>query len=325
MTAKHNAVPQQAPHCCVPVRGDTHPQPNRAAPRPATGTAASTRTGMVLIPAGTYLMGTDDGDGFPEDGEGPVRPVSLRQFWMDRRTVTNDQFTTFVAATGYKTEAERFGWSYVFHLLVSPKARKQVMGASGPAAWWLGVKGACWKQPEGADSHIRDRGNHPVVHISWNDASAYCQWTGKRLPTEAEWEFAARGGLGQKKYPWGDELTPDGIHMCNIWQGDFPRRNTRDDGYLATCPAGAFPPNGYGLSNMAGNVWEWCGDWFGAAHPTSLRENPTGPRTGGSRVLRGGSYLCHRSYCNRYRVAARSANTPDSSSGNVGFRCATDG
>jgi formylglycine-generating enzyme len=284
---------------------------------------------MVEIPGGEFWMGTDDKEGFPADGEGPVRRVRLRPFLMDRTAVTNAQFAAFVKATGYKTEAERIGWTYVFHLFLTPRAHGQVMGTVAQTPWWRAVKGAYWAKPEGPDSNIRQRRDHPVVHVSWNDAVAYCAWAGKRLPTEAEWEFAARGGLEQAKYPWGDELTPGGEHRANIWQGTFPTYNSAEDGYKATCPAEAFPPNGYGLHNVAGNVWEWCADWFSPTFhaqlpPDALREDPTGPADGTSRVVRGGSFLCHRSYCNRYRVAARSSNTPDSSTGNMGFRCVAD-
>jgi formylglycine-generating enzyme required for sulfatase activity len=166
-----------------------------------------------------------------------------------------------------------------------------------------------------------------VTHVSWNDAQAYVEWAGKRLPTEAEWEFAARGGLEEKQFPWGDELTPDGEHRCNIWQGDFPEHNTGEDGFLATAPVDTYEPNGYGLYNVSGNVWEWCADWFSPDYHTTEaynHDNPTGPDSGHQRVTRGGSYLCHRSWCNRYRVAARSKNTPDSPTGNIGFRCIVD-
>jgi formylglycine-generating enzyme required for sulfatase activity len=280
---------------------------------------------MVALAGGEFLMGTDDGEGFPADGEGPVRRVRVRPFLMDRRAVTNAQFAEFVQATGYKTEAERFGWSYVFHQFVTPRGRDLVIGTIAEAPWWWAVKRAYWAKPEGPDSTLRHRRDHPVVHVSWNDAMAYCAWAGKRLPTEAEWECAARGGLEQKRYPWGDELLQGGSHRCNIWQGRFPDVNTGADGYLGTAPAGAFPPNGYGLYNVAGNVWEWCADWFSRTYPVEgPRDNPTGPASGQAKALRGGSYLCHRSYCNRYRVAARSKNTVDSSAGNMGFRCAAD-
>lgn len=280
---------------------------------------------MVLILGDEFLMGTDAKDGFPADGEGPVRKVRVNSFLMDRYAVTNEKFSEFIDDTGYKTEAEIYGWSYVFHLLISPEIAKKVDKAPVATPWWRVVEGAYWKQPEGPDSSIDDRMNHPVVHISWNDAIAYCKWAGKRLPTEAEWEFAARGGLVQKRYVWGDDLTPNGEHYCNIWQGKFPVENTVEDGYLGTAPVDAFKPNGYGLYNMAGNVWEWCSDWFSPTyHLNGENDNPKGPQMGSAKSMRGGSYLCHESYCNRYRVAARTANTIDSSTGNLGFRCVKD-
>ncbi len=281
---------------------------------------------LIELPGGEFLMGTEDKDGFVTDGEGPVRNVYVKPFAVDRYTVTNQQFKEFIEDTGYKTEAEQFGWSYVFHLFVSEHTKRDaVIGSPQQTPWWLGIKGASWKHPEGLDSSIEDRMNHPVIHVSWNDAIAYCKWSGKRLLTEAEWEYAARGGLVQKKYPWGDKLTYKKKHLCNIWQGEFPVKNTAKDGYLSTAPVDAFEPNGFGLYNVAGNVWEWCSDWFSNVHPNEpIIQNPIGPENGDQRVMRGGSYLCHQSYCNRYRVAARTKNTPDSSSGNIGFRCAVD-
>jgi formylglycine-generating enzyme required for sulfatase activity len=185
------------------------------------------------------------------------------------------------------------------------------------------VFGADWAHPEGPQSTISGRLHHPVVQVSWLDAVAFCGWAGVRLPTEAEWEMAARGGLEQARFPWGDELEPGGVHRCNVWQGTFPSDNTCDDGYLGTAPVDAFEPNGFGLHNVAGNVWEWCADWFDPTVGTTGPDvDPTGPPTGDQRVIRGGSYLCHASYCTRYRVAARSANSPDSSTGNMGFRVA---
>lgn len=268
-------------------------------------------------------MGSDENAGFPADGEGPVRVVALSAFGMDVATVTNAAFAAFVQATGHVTDAERFGRSFVFYDFVSDRIRERgVLGAVAAAPWWLCVSGASWRHPEGPDSNIEARMDHPAVHTSWNDAVAYAHWARKRLPTEAEWEYAARGGLTQKRYPWGDELTPRGRFRCNIWQGSFPNSNTREDGYDGTAPAQSFTPNGYGLYNMSGNVWEWCQDWFGTAFGAEKFIDPTGPACGSTRVIRGGSYLCHDSYCNRYRVAARSHNAPDSSAGNLGFRCA---
>ncbi|MBW8350239.1 formylglycine-generating enzyme family protein [Bacillus sp. IITD106] len=280
---------------------------------------------MVFIQGGEFLMGTNDSDGFPADGEGPVRKVKVDSFYIDKFAVTNEQFMQFVSETKYVTEAEKFGWSFVFHLFCSKSTLKNNPQRVAGVPWWVAVKGAYWRQPEGPDSTIENRLNHPVIHVSWNDAIAYCNWSGKRLPTEAEWEYAARGGLEQKKYPWGDEIIVNGKHQCNIWQGDFPIKNTKRDGYIGTSPVHAFPPNGYGLYNVAGNVWEWCEDWFSPDyHKSDVTLNPTGPKTGTNKSVRGGSYLCHKSYCNRYRVAARSSNTPDSSTGNMGFRCVAD-
>lgn len=266
-------------------------------------------------------MGTDDKEGFAADGEGPVRSVLVRPFYIDRCALTSEHFETFVNATGYRTEAEQFGWSFVFGGRLPndfPATR-----AVAAAPWWRQVEGADWRHPHGPQSSLAGMMDHPAVHVSWNDAQAYCSWAGKRLPTEAEWEYAARGGLEQARFPWGDVLTPDGVHMCNIWQGTFPSKNTLEDGFLGTAPVGTYPANGFGLHDVAGNVWEWCGDWFSPdAHRHGPRTYPAGPPARETKVIRGGSYLCHASYCNRYGVAARSYSHPDSSTGNMGFRCA---
>ena len=277
---------------------------------------------MIKLPGGKFLMGTNDKDGFPADGEGPVREITLDPFYIDANTVTNLQFSKFINATAYITEAERYGWSFVFYGLLSEENKKADFQVAAQTPWWCAIQGAKWNQPEGKNSDINDRIDHPVVHVSWNDAMAYCSWANKRLPTEAEWEYAARGGLVQKKFPWGDELLQDNTHHCNIWQGTFPDYNSLDDGYLGTAPAKSFQPNNFSLYNMAGNVWEWCSDWFSNDfQKTGSRINPVGPSAGEAKVMRGGSFLCHHTYCNRYRVAARSSNTNDSSTSNIGFRC----
>jgi formylglycine-generating enzyme required for sulfatase activity len=280
---------------------------------------------MIRLAGGSFQMGTEDAEGFVADGEGPVRTVQLDAFYIDETTVTNRQFETFAEATGYRSDAERYGWSFVFYGLLSAGALEAHPQVSAQTPWWCAIPGSSWRTPEGPSSDLSGREDHPVVHVSWNDAVAYANWAGKRLPREAEWEYAARGGLVGRRYPWGDVLTPEGEHRCNIWQGNFPSYNSLEDGYLGTAPARSFPPNGYGLYNMAGNVWEWCADWFSADfHRTAPRVNPRGPDAGTAKVIRGGSFLCHRSYCNRYRVAARSSNTPDSSASNMGFRCVSD-
>jgi formylglycine-generating enzyme required for sulfatase activity len=282
-----------------------------AVPVPAVPVPASVhRDGMVLLPGGTFLMGNEDAAARRGDGEGPVREVAVAPFRIDACAVTNAAFAGFVAATGHRTEAERFGWSFVFAGFLTPA---QVHATAFPAdtPWWRAVEGADWRSPEGPGSDLADRQDHPVVHVGWTDANAYARWAGVRLPSEAEWEYAARGGLEQARYPWGDELAPDGELRCNVWHGDFPVVNTSEDGWIGTAPVDTYAPNAYGLYNTVGNVWEWCADAFEDGDPR------TGPRT-----IRGGSYLCHDSYCNRYRVAARTGTTPDSTSGHVGFRCA---
>ncbi len=286
--------------------------PSRSAGSVHTGVEAGSHgapTGLVVLPGGVFRMGSDDEDGFPEDREGPVREVEVAPFAIDAHCVSNERFAEFVDATGHTTEAERFGWSYVFAKFLPGPLRRDSPRPEG-TPWWCGVSGAYWRHPEGPGSDLDGRGTHPVVHVSWHDATAYCTWAGRRLPTEVEWEYAARGGLDQARYPWGDDLTPDGEHRCNIWQGRFPVQDTAEDGHAGTAPVDAFRPNGFGLYNVSGNVWEWCADRFDPAQA--------------NRAMRGGSYLCHDSYCNRYRVAARTANSPDSSTGNLGFRAAAD-
>ena len=284
---------------------------------------SSARAGMVLLEGGEFLMGNDGPSAYPGDGEGPPRRIRLEPFRMDRHALSNAEFAAFVEDTEHVTEAERFGWSFVFAGLL-PDDFPPTRGAAH-APWWRQVEGADWRRPEGPPSNLDGRKDHPVLHVSWNDAQAYCEWAGKRLPSEAEWEYAARGGLEGKVFPWGDEREPGGEHRMNVWQGAFPRENTCADGFYGTCPVDAFPANGYGLHNMTGNVWEWCADWYSPDfHTRDRRANPQGPRRGTNRSTRGGSYLCHHSYCRRYRVAARNALEPESTTGNTGFRCAGD-
>lgn len=278
---------------------------------------------IVALEGGEFLMGSADRLAYPADGEGPVRRVRLDPFHIDACAVSNAAFAEFAEASGHVTDAERFGWSFVFAGLLPddfPPTR-----AVAAAPWWRQVEEACWRRPEGPGSDLGDRMDHPVVHVSFNDAQAYSAWAGARLPTEAEWEYAARGGLVGAAFPWGDELEPEGQHRMNVFQGVFPAGNTCADGYAGTCPVDAFPANGFGLHNMTGNVWEWCGDWYSPDfHTVEKRTNPRGPRRGTHRSTRGGSYLCHASYCRRYRVSARNALTPDSTTGNTGFRCVQD-
>jgi sulfatase modifying factor 1 len=285
--------------CCSPRRPTTAAVPAPVTYRPSSASALE----RVRIEAGTFLMGTEDADGFPADGEGPIREVRVDAFDIGVTAVTNAQYAEFVEATGHVTEAEHFGWSYVFAGFL-PAAVRKISQRPPATPWWCGVSGATWDHPEGPHSDLTDRSDHPVIHVSWSDAVAFCSWAGGRLPTEPEWERAARGGLEQNRYPWGNELTPGGRHLCNIWQGTFPVKNTLDDGHRGTAPVRTYPPNAYGLYEIVGNVWEWTADTW--------NEN---------RAMRGGSYLCHASYCNRYRVAARSSNDPSSTAGNLGFRC----
>ncbi|XP_075225019.1 formylglycine-generating enzyme [Lycorma delicatula] len=277
---------------------------------------------MAFIKGGTFFMGTNKPI-IIADGETPERKVKVSDFYLDIYEVSNYEFSKFINSTGYVTEAEKFGDSFVFEPLISEKEKTKITQAVAAAPWWLPVKGCSWKHPEGLDSNILDRLNHPVVHVSWNDANEYCQWAGKRLPTEAEWEYACRSSLDRRLFPWGNKLLPHGKHRINIWQGDFPVNNTVLDGFISTAPVDSFPSNSFGLYNMVGNVWEWTADWWTIQHDLNELNNPIGPKSGLDKVKKGGSYLCHESYCYRYRCAARSQNTPDSSAGNLGFRCAS--
>ena len=309
---------EQPARCCAPTFG--HSVPSVAGPAAAPfARSVDARHRDRTLPGGSFAMGDHFAEGYVEDGEEPVHEVQVSPFAMDVDCVTTRQFSHFVEETGWSTEAERQGYSAVFQLAVMAR-NADVIGPMG-VPWWLAVRGADWRHPFGPLSTADDMFDHPVVHVSHDDALAYCAWAGRHLPTEAEWEYAARGGLAGRRYAWGDDLMPGGRHRANIWQGAFPLFNSGDDGWRATAPAGSFEPNGFGLHQTAGNVWEWCRDWFSPDYyAVSPRENPTGPETGEERVMRGGSFLCHASYCNRYRVAARSSNTPNSSASNIGFR-----
>ena len=318
------------------------------APGSAARPEPRTPPGMAWVPGGQFVMGTDSEAAWPD--EGPPHPVRVAGFWMDEAEVTNAQFRTFVEATGYVTTAEtppdaaeilkqvapgtpppRHEDLVPGSVVFSPPTGK--VSLDDVSQWWTWMPGASWKHPEGPGSDLKGRDQHPVVHVSWDDASAYARWAGKRLPTEAQWEFAARGGLDAKPFVWGDEKPgAGGAWRANTWQGEFPNKNGADDGYLATAPVKSFPPNGYGLYDMAGNVWEWCRDWYGREEyrtRSGLTFEPTGPlRTedptdpyAPKRVQRGGSYLCHDSYCGRYRPSARQGSSPDTGMSHVGFRC----
>jgi formylglycine-generating enzyme len=281
---------------------------------------------MVWIPGGTFLMGSDDH--YPE--EAPARPVTVDGFWMDRHTVTNQEFARFVRATGHVTLAERSpdpadypGAKPELLIPASTVFRKPPhrVDLGNHYNWWTYVPGADWRHPQGPGSSIRRRPRHPVVHVAWEDVKAYTQWAGRELPTEAEWEFAARGGLDGATYAWGDEFTPEGRWMANTWQGEFPIENLEQDGFEGTAPVGSFPPNGYGLLDMIGNVWEWTTDPYDAPADAShtcctVASAPSIPR----KVMKGGSHLCAPNYCRRYRPAARMPQSIDTSTSHLGFR-----
>lgn len=306
---------QNPKSCCSPTREGEAPAPPEA-PRAQSG--ADHLDESVLIPGGTAYLGTDHPI-LAIDGETPFRKTKLKPFRIGRGSVTNSQFTRFVEETGFVTEAERWGWSYVFQGQV-PAKMGLTQGVPG-LDWWRRVDGANWREINGPGTADRVwHPDHPVVQVSWNDAVAYAKWAGGRLPTEAEWEHAARGGQLDARFPWGDAEPDDEAHFpCNIWQGRFPGQNTGADGYVTTAPAESYQPNGYGLYNVCGNVWEWTGDNF---RLKSLKREAKQRMAAqkGWKLLKGGSFLCHASYCYRYRIAARSSNAPDTSTTHQGFR-----
>jgi formylglycine-generating enzyme required for sulfatase activity len=296
---------------------------------------------MVWIPGGTFWMGSEHGD--MADAR-PRHLVQVDPYWIDATEVTNEEFARFVKATGYVTIAERKPDAKDFPgappenlvpgaMVFNPP--RQPVALDDHYAWWSYVKGASWRHPEGPQSHLRGREKHPVVEVAWADAAAYAKWAGKRLPTEAEWEFASRGGKDRESYAWGNEMKPGGKHMANIWQGRFPDQNTGEDGYLATAPVASYPAEGYGLYDMGGNVWEWCADWYRADYYATLAAqgpltvNPQGPMDSHDpaepgvpkRVNKGGSFLCSDQYCSRYVLGSRGRSDPETGSANVGFRC----
>ena len=306
----------------------------------ACATSPATPPGMIRIPGGTFHMGCAD-CGMPDAQ--PVHRVAVDPFWMDETPVTNKQFAEFVAATGYVTVAERipdpkdYPGVPVENLVPGSacfRPPSRAVPLDNPNAWWTYQPGASWKRPEGPASGIESKDDHPVVHIAWDDAQAYATWAGKRLPTEAEYEFAARGGQDGKHFAWGDELKPGGAWPANIWQGHFPSQDTGEDGYKSTSPVKAFPPNGFGLYDVGGNVWQWCADWyrpdyFAQFDAQGTVRNPRGPADSvdpqepgiPKRVQKGGSFLCSDQYCARYRVGSRGKGAVDSGGTNVGFRC----
>ena len=307
--------------CCTPQRED-HGKAKPVLPLPEVSSPKDHHARHAIqIPGGKSFIGTDHAL-LPVDEEAPYRSVKLNSFHIDPFAVTNDRFAEFVAATGYQTEAEVIGNSFVFvHFLDDQKDYGNAVAA---APWWRLTEGACWQHPTGPESSLDGLGDHPVVHISWHDASAFATWAGGRLPTEAEWEHAARGGLGDVFYPWGNQHPDDtGFYPCNIWQGSFPNHNLKRDGVGGTAPTHAFEPNGHGLYNMVGNVWEWTDQSFKLRSlKKAMRQTHQGKT--GFKICKGGSYLCHASYCHRYRIAARTANSPDSSTGHTGFRLVYD-
>jgi formylglycine-generating enzyme len=337
----HSPIPGSLITPATPAPGSPHSPVAPPSPHP----------GMIWIPGGTFSMGADNAQAQPD--EYPKHTVTISGFYIDRTEVTNAQFAAFVKATGYITTAEKApDWKELKRQLPpgTPKPDDSLLVAASLVfsppdhavelddytQWWAWKKGASWRHPHGPGSNIRGKENYPVVHVSWYDAVAYCKWAHKRLPTEAEWEFAARGGLTGKVYPWGNEPPSKGAAKGNFWEGHFPDRNTSADHYYYTAPVGSFAPNGYGLVDMAGNVWEWCADYYKDSYykelPAAGATNPRGPGESHDpdepfakkRVIRGGSYLCNESYCTGYRVSRRMKSTEDSGMEHLGFRCVSD-
>jgi sulfatase modifying factor 1 len=306
-------------NACGISRQDS-PQPKLQPVRPGQGGVPER---IVRLPGGRSRIGTDQ-PLLSQDGEGPSRISRINPFAIDPFAVTNRWFGEFVAETGYRTEAEIYGWSAVFFAFL-PEDLRATPGAEA-ASWWRRVEGSCWRQPEGPHSTVEDRWDHPVVHVSWNDARAFAIWAGGRLPTEAEWEYAAHGGIDTGRFPWGESEPDDSAVLpCNIWQGTFPTLNTAADGFAGTAPVDAFEPNGFGLHNMVGNTWEWCADAFRIhSLSKSAKSRNAAAQKSSERLMKGGSYLCHKSYCYRYRIAARAGVAGDSSTGHVGFRIVFD-
>jgi len=310
--------------CCVPARAEASRPEDALAPAVAQrGAGADAALPSLAIPVkgGKSFAGTDE-PVLPQDGEGPPRAVFLKDYALEAETVTVSRFAEFVAETGYVTEAENFGWSAVFAGLLDPDAKSA--GSAPETPWWLRIEGADWRHPEGPGRSIAGREDHPVTQVSWQDARRFAAWAGGRLPSEAEWEHAARGGNAKRRFAWGEVEPDDEANIvCNIWQGRFPDHNTCADGYMGTAPARSFPPSPEGFYNLCGNVWEWTADPFRLRSLSRFAKIRNAElRRGNDKVLKGGSFLCHVSYCYRYRIAARMNLTPDSAASNVGFRVA---
>ena len=341
-TLSRKSTPEQDAFTAVEDSGQ-QPTAERAVPTRALAAdrAVLSAPRLIWVEGGDFVMGHNNKSVSPStffaDGEGPSRRVRLDGFWLGETEVSNAQWSEFAAATGHVSDSERFGWSFVFQGQLTPEADAASTQAVHNAPWWISVAGASWRHADGPGSDVLQDGreDHPVVHVSWTDARAFCQWAHPphgRLPSEAEWEYAARGGTSagnsRRKYPWGDALAPGGVHRANVWQGTFPINNTAKDGFNYTSPVFALgAQNDLGFYNLIGNVWEWVEDYWTTVHPrtpsgTAALYDPKGERTTGERTKKGGSFLCHKSYCHRYRLQARSQNSEDTGTSNLGFRCA---